>query len=99
MSFTGDFVDAEEALRIGLVNHVVPHQDLLATAHRLATAVTSNQHAQVVAMKELYQQGSRIPFGEAFDLELELAAHRRRTGGTRVARSAVVERGRLQVRR
>ena len=29
MSITGNFVDADEALRIGLVNHVVPHDDLL----------------------------------------------------------------------
>ena len=29
MSITGNFVDAEEALRIGLVNHVVPHEELL----------------------------------------------------------------------
>jgi enoyl-CoA hydratase len=99
MSFTGDFVDAAEALRIGLVNHVVPHGELLPAAHRLAAAVTSNQHAHVVAMKELYRRGSRLPFGEAFDLELELAAQRRRRGGTQVVRTAVVERGREQVRR
>ena len=29
MSITGNFVESEEALRIGLVNHVVPHSDLL----------------------------------------------------------------------
>ncbi len=99
MSFTGDFVDAAEALRIGLVNHVVPHTDLLATAHRIATAVASNQRTQVVAMKQLYQQGTRMSFGEAFDLELELAAQRRRRGGIQVARAAVVDRGRRQVGR
>lgn len=99
MSFTGDFVGAEEALRIGLVNQVVPHQDLLATAHRIATAVASNQVAHVVAMKELYQQSTRLPFGAAFDLELELAAQRRRRGGMTVARSAVIDRGRRQVGR
>ena len=29
MSITGNFVDAAEALRLGLVNHVVPHDELL----------------------------------------------------------------------
>ena len=32
MSVTGAFVDADEALRLGLVNHVVPHDDLLSFA-------------------------------------------------------------------
>ena len=34
MSITGNFVDAEEALRIGLVNHVVPHDELFAACRR-----------------------------------------------------------------
>src|SRR5439155_22232515 len=29
MSITGNFVDAEEARQLGLVNHVVPHDELL----------------------------------------------------------------------
>src|SRR4029077_11656401 len=29
LSLTGNFVDAQEALRIGLATHVVPHDDLL----------------------------------------------------------------------
>src|SRR5947208_10016413 len=36
MSITGNFVGAEEALRIGLVNHVVPHDELLPTTRMLA---------------------------------------------------------------
>ena len=34
MSFTGDYVDAPLALRIGLVNEVVPHGELLRAASR-----------------------------------------------------------------
>ena len=36
MSITGNFVDADEALRIGLVNHVVPHDDLSRFTAQLA---------------------------------------------------------------
>ena len=36
LSITGNFVGADEALRIGLVNHVVPHDDLLPFTRALA---------------------------------------------------------------
>jgi enoyl-CoA hydratase len=36
MSLTGQFIDAAEALRLGIVNRVVPHDDLLATARAVA---------------------------------------------------------------
>ena len=41
MSFTGNYVDAATALRVGLVNHVVAHDDLLPTARALAADVAS----------------------------------------------------------
>jgi enoyl-CoA hydratase len=37
MSITGNFVSADEALQIGLVNHVVAHDDLVPFARKLAT--------------------------------------------------------------
>jgi enoyl-CoA hydratase/carnithine racemase len=39
MILTGDQVDAHEALRIGLVNAVVPHADLLKTAETMAQKI------------------------------------------------------------
>ena len=39
MSLTGNFVDAETALRIGLVNHVVAHADLVPYALDLAASI------------------------------------------------------------
>ena len=39
MSITGNFVDAAEALRLGLVNHVVPHGELGSFARDLADDV------------------------------------------------------------
>ncbi len=41
MILTGDPIDAQEALRIGLVNKVVPLADLLATAHAVAQKIRS----------------------------------------------------------
>ena len=39
MIFTGDQIDAQEAWRIGLVNHVVPKEDLLAACRTLAKKI------------------------------------------------------------
>lgn len=36
MAFTGEMIDADEALSLGLVSQVVPHQKLMATAVELA---------------------------------------------------------------
>ena len=47
MSLTGNFVDAEEALRLGLVNHVVPHDELLPFAQKLAADIVSNDQVGV----------------------------------------------------
>src|SRR5262245_48803811 len=35
MSYTGNFIDANEALALGLVNHVVPHEELIPFSRRL----------------------------------------------------------------
>ena len=42
MSATGNFVDAQTALDWGLVNHVVPHDDLLPFTRGLAADIVSN---------------------------------------------------------
>ena len=49
--FTGDIISAEEALRIGLVSRVVPHEQLLDTAMALATKIASNPPLAVQALK------------------------------------------------
>ena len=42
MSFTGNFLSAEEALHFGLVNHVVAHDELLPFTRSLATDIIGN---------------------------------------------------------
>jgi len=54
MSFTGDFVDAATALRIGLVNQVVPAADLVGTAVGLATSVASTHEPTLHRIREIY---------------------------------------------
>lgn len=49
--FTGDVIDAAEAHRIGLVSRVVPHDDLLPTAHALAARIAANPPLAVQQLK------------------------------------------------
>ena len=49
--FTGRIIDADEALAMGLVGRVVPHDDLLPTALQLAREIASNPPLAVQRMK------------------------------------------------
>lgn len=49
MILTGDMIDAERALRIGLVNHVVPQDELLGKANELLARVASRSPSAVSA--------------------------------------------------
>ena len=67
MSLTGNFVDAPEALRIGLVNHVVAHERLMPFVTDLAHQITDQPAA--ATMLDLYDQGADLTLTAALDLE------------------------------
>jgi enoyl-CoA hydratase len=100
MSLTGNFVDAELALRIGLVNHVVPHDQLLPYARTLAGAIAEQDRAMVQAMRRDWDATDRLPVAEAHRIHIEHAqrgAFRSRTGADIAAhRDAVIQRAHQQ---
>jgi enoyl-CoA hydratase len=49
--FTGEIIDAQEALRIGLVGRVVPHDELMPAAMALASRIAANPPLAVQALK------------------------------------------------
>jgi enoyl-CoA hydratase len=72
MSITGNFVDATESLRIGLVNHVVAHEELMPFARHLAEQIAGTPAVgQVLA---LYEHGQDLGFDAALALEARYAA-------------------------
>jgi enoyl-CoA hydratase len=74
MSITGNFVNADEALRLGLVNHVVPHADLLPFAVALARDIAPTDAVSEVL--ELYRRGDGFSLVDALALEAEHGAGR-----------------------
>jgi enoyl-CoA hydratase/carnithine racemase len=49
---TGDMIDAREAMRIGLVSEVLPHEELLPRARALAAKIAANPPLAVRAIKQ-----------------------------------------------
>jgi enoyl-CoA hydratase len=70
MSLTGNFVDAETALRIGLANHVVAHDELLPTAIGLAGAIAEQDSAMVRAVRHDWDDTDRLPVREAHRIHM-----------------------------
>jgi enoyl-CoA hydratase len=98
MSLTGNFVDAAEAHRLGLVNHVVPHDELLPTALRLAGDIASADPRTATALNDTYREVAALPLGEGLALERE----RFRTweydpAGIEARRQSITDRGRSQL--
>ncbi|MEP6624837.1 MAG: enoyl-CoA hydratase [Acidimicrobiia bacterium] len=69
MSLTGNFLSATDALAAGLVNHVVPHADLLPTAQRLAADIAGNDQGAVRNLKQLYDVNEKVTVAEGIDNE------------------------------
>ena len=61
LCLTGEMIDAREALRIGLVQRVVPLADLMNEAKRIANAIASKAPLAIAACKRVDQQ-RRAPF-------------------------------------
>lgn len=98
MSFTGNFIDAAEALRLGLVNHVVAHDELMPFTRGLAADIVGNDPAGVRHIRSTYTAIAHDD--DAWEAEARDARVWQRTAFSpdRVAErsAAIVERGRRQ---
>ena len=54
--FSGRVVEADEARRIGLLNHLVPCDELREKTLEIATTIAGNRHESVMGIKELLLQ-------------------------------------------
>jgi enoyl-CoA hydratase/carnithine racemase len=67
--FTGDVIDAQEALSIGMVNRVVPHDDLETTTRRLARKIAVNAPLPIALAKRGLQRFTKMDLAQAVDYE------------------------------
>ena len=70
---TGDFIDAQEAYRIGLVHQVTSLPDLMPTAMQIATKIAGNSPLAVQAQKRAVMLGLSLPIEQSQRLTKILA--------------------------
>lgn len=66
---TGEQMDAETALRIGLVSHIVPKEELMDRAHQIANTICERGPLAVRAAKEAISRGLDMPLDHGLAFE------------------------------
>lgn len=72
LMFTGEMVSAEEAVRLGLANQVVPQSELLDAARKMARKIAAKSQAAIRLIKEAVDNGMEMESRKAFIYEAEL---------------------------
>ena len=67
MVYIGERIDAREAERIGLVNRVVPHEQLPEATLQMAEKVLANGPTAMVLQKKLVAQWADLHFSAAVE--------------------------------
>jgi enoyl-CoA hydratase len=102
LSATGNYLSAEQALTWGLVNHVVPHEELLPFTRQIAAAIAGNNAEAVTELMRCYERVVNVTGDEAWDVEARVnfdwISRTYDPAAIAARRDAVVERGRSQNR-
>jgi enoyl-CoA hydratase/carnithine racemase len=91
MILTGDQISAEEALRIGLVNKVVPDDQLLAEAQKYAERVSVNPPRSVRLAKRLLRESQHGRLRDVMELSAAFQGMAHETADHREAVAAFAE--------
>ena len=100
MSFTGNFMLADEALACGLVNHVVPHDDLLPFTRKIAADIAGNSQPGVRQIRATYAEVAGQSVADGWETEARISHEwqKQSFSAEHVAqqRDAIMSRGRNQ---
>ena len=91
--FSGRFVDAQEALSIGLADKVVPAADVYASAHEWASTFVGAASFAVRAAKEAIDRGLEVDLETGLEIERLLFASLFATKDREIGMTSFVEQG------
>jgi enoyl-CoA hydratase/carnithine racemase len=89
--FTGKWIDANEAYRIGLINAIVPPDKLITAAKEMADTICKAGPLAVQAAKEAMIRGTSTSLEEGLQIETELEARTLKTEDFIEGTSAFIE--------
>ena len=69
--YTGNRIDAQDAYRLGLVNHLVPADQLMSKCEEIAADIIKSAPLAVQKMKTVVMQGLDMPLAQGVKLENE----------------------------
>jgi enoyl-CoA hydratase/carnithine racemase len=70
---SGELIDGQEAYRIGLVNRVVPYDQLIAAGEQMAQSFAKGAPLALRCIKEAIYKGSELSLDQGLRLESDLA--------------------------
>ena len=94
MAFTGDMLDASEALACGLVSRVVPDAELMNEARKLAAKIAANPPHAVRMAKRLLMEGRHTRLDTLLEMSATMQALAHTTADHREAAQAFLEKRR-----
>jgi enoyl-CoA hydratase len=98
LCLAGEMISAEEALRVGLVNHVYEPTELLPAAETLAKKIVANAPVAVRYTMEAIERGMEMPQEEGLFLEATLFGLACATEDMREGTKAFLEKRKVEFR-
>ena len=101
LSLTGNFLSAERAYEWGMLNRIVPQQDLMPTCRALAQDMMSCIPEVMVEYKRMIDRGFDLSLGDAMGYEGEISRRHQPPKSEEVAsrREKIQQRGRKQTQK
>lgn len=91
LALTGEMIDAAEALKIGLISHVVPDAELISKAKEIATKIAANPPHAVRMTKRLLREGQTADLKNILELSAAMQSLAHMTADHEEAINAFLE--------